>query len=453
MRESVAAMTDQLHDELCGFLLRPDGQEDVCFAIYRPLEGAARWTALLIEMVKPEESDREVHGNASFGSLFVRRAIERARQLQGGIALLHSHPLGRGWQPMSRDDIAAESGHAAVVLAATGFPLVGLTVARDRNWSARVWWREPDYSFRRNDCQLVRVAGRRTSVTLHPETERTATKAQTRTVSFWGDAAHARITGIRIGIVGLGSVGSVVAETLVRMGCWRLVYLDHDIVKEHNLDRTLGANVTDVGTRKVDVAARQAKLGATAASLEVTPVASRLTNATIPLELLDCDVIFSCVDRPLPRHVLNRLSYSAAVPVIDGGILVRFRPGQGTFLGANWAVHTVGPGRPCLLCRGAYDLESVSLEETGLLDDPRYIEGLPDDSPLKRRENIFPLSAAVAAFEVLQLVAMVSNLMDLADLQQQRYSYYPGVVRIETLEACGPDCPFPALATRTDDSQ
>ena len=80
-----------------------------------------------------------------------------------------------------------------------------------------------------------------------------------------------------------------------------------------------------------------------------------------------------------------------------------------------------------------------------MLEDPTYIAGLPSDHPLKRRENVFPLSAAVASFEVMQLVAMISNLMNLPDLQQQRFSYYPGVVRIEALSSCRPGCPFPEL--------
>src|SRR5438128_10488435 len=101
------------------------------------------------------------------------------------------------------------------------------------------------------------------------------------------------------------------------------------------------------------------------------------------------------------HNIINSDTYGIQVPVLDWGILVRFREKTRTFLGANWAVHTVAPGRPCLLCRGAYDLDWVSLEQTGLLDDPSYIAGLPDDSPLKRRENIFPLSAAVASFAVV----------------------------------------------------
>jgi len=282
-------------------------------------------------------------------------------------------------------------------------------------------------------------------MTYHPSAEVRSTQGQVRTLNFWGVRAQADFAGLSIGIVGAGSVGSIVVESLARMGARSLTVVDHDVIEEHNLDRTLGATSRDVGKPKVRVAERQAAIAATAAAFSLLPVQARLEVGRLQPELLDCDVVFSCVDRPVPRHVLNRISYSCFVPVIDGGILVRFAPDK-RFLGADWSVHTVGPGRPCLLCRGAYDLESVSLELTGLLDDPTYIRGLPEDSPLRRRENVFPLSSAVASFEVLQLVAMVSNLMGLSDLQQQRYAYYPGVVRVEEASGCRPTCPFLALA-------
>src|SRR5205085_10738547 len=101
--------------------------------------------------------------------------------------------------------------------------------------------------------------------------------------------------------------------------------------------------------------------------------------------LLNADIAFSCVDRPWARHVLNRAAYAHLLPVIDGGILVRYAKGGKEMLNADWSVQTVGPDHPCLVCQNSYSLDQVTLEQTGLLDDPKYIAGLPDDSPLKRR--------------------------------------------------------------------
>ena len=161
LRTSVA-MTEPTSAELTTHLLRADGQEDICLAIYRPSTGRERVTALVSEVLPPGPGERVVHGNATVTGDYVFRAAVTAAESGGGLVLLHSHPLGFGWQGMSHADAEAERSYAYMVSRITRLPLVGMTLAgRDHAWSARHWRPEGTADW----CENVRVTGAQLKVT------------------------------------------------------------------------------------------------------------------------------------------------------------------------------------------------------------------------------------------------------------------------------------------------
>lgn len=404
-----AVLTEAAHEEACTALLKHvrEGQiqEELCFALWRPSTGATRKSALIFDVVPPLEGDRHLHGNVSFEPDYLGRAVRLACSKKTGLAFMHNH-LSGGWQDMSDEDVVAERDRISPPARATGLPLVGLTLGTDGSWSARFWtW--DGQRFNRAWCDKVRVAGRRLGVTFNDDKMPPPRRQPMlrRTIDTWGDASQRDIARLRIGIVGLGSVGCMVAEALARIGIKKLTLIDPDKVETHNLDRLLYAGKQDVGEYKVELASKHLRNSATAENFEVQTHTDPIQYESSYTAALDCDLLFSAVDRPLPKDLVNRIAYAHCIPVISGGVFIDTKP-DGTLGQAAWSVSTVGPGRRCLRCDGQYSTSDVTMERDGSLDDPAYVRGTATGGETPANQNVFPFSANVASFMVIEMVRL-----------------------------------------------
>ncbi|MFN0279338.1 MAG: HesA/MoeB/ThiF family protein [Pyrinomonadaceae bacterium] len=450
MHKEFSVTFDQsIRQTLSNHLIREDREEDLCFALWNPSSGSKRFTALLLEVVLPEPGDRQRHGNVSFNPQYFERVCRLALEKDAGIAFMHSHP-GSGWQDMSKDDIAAEQRLAGPVLGLTDQPLVGLTVGNDDVWSARLWHSTGDRNYKRSWCRSVRSIGERLDVTFADFMVPRPRYGEMfkRTVAVWGEQNHAKLARLRIGIVGLGSVGSFIAETLARSGFENIVLIDFDEIQEHNLDRLVIGTRDDIGKLKVEVAKERMSKVSTAHSMNIEAIPYSVAEEKGYFAALDCDVLFSCVDRPRARQILNHFAYAHLIPVIDGGIAVRFKNGQ--FSGVDWQLQTVGPGRPCLECLGCFSVGDVSIEIAGKLDDPSYLKGLGADHHLKRNENIFAFSENLASLEFFQLISLATSLGGFSDFGIQRFRYIPGIIDSIEANSCRLECHVQQLLATGD---
>jgi proteasome lid subunit RPN8/RPN11 len=260
-RTTSVAMTAATAEALREHVDRFDGQEDICLAVYRPSTGTTRTTALITSVITPETGERHVHGNASIEGEYVLRAAAIAREQGQGLVLCHSHPGGRGWQSMSGPDFDAESSFANLVRELTGRPLVGVTYAgADRSWSGRHWDHGTGRNVSPTYCDNVRVIGDCLRITWNNELvpDRRATRAQRRSVSCWGPQVHSDLVRRKVLVIGVGSVGLDVAVRLAATGMTDVGIMDFDTVEPGNLDRLIGATVTDaaLARAKTDVANR-----------------------------------------------------------------------------------------------------------------------------------------------------------------------------------------------------
>ena len=160
-------LREELHQKLVDYLLRHfqvgSLQEEVCFALWYPGDGMNRYTGILHELILPISDDRELHGNITVHLQYLNRVLERALDMNAGVAVLHSHP-DCGWQTLSCDDEDTERNLILPFIRETGLPLLGLTLAKNEIWSARFWHEPRLGSAQLTHCTEVRRVGVRKSV-------------------------------------------------------------------------------------------------------------------------------------------------------------------------------------------------------------------------------------------------------------------------------------------------
>lgn len=445
-RQTSVAMTTSVARDLASRLIRPDDQEDLCLATYRRSTGMTRVSALIGAAIPPRPGDRRVHGNATVTGDYILRAAGIAQSDDCGLVLLHSHPGASQWQLMSGPDRVAESSYANLIREVTGLPLVGMTLATgDCTWSARHW----DIGVGRHvDCRhstSVRVVGDRLAVSWNDDIcpPPLPTEGQVRTLSSWGEQCQADLVRRRVLVVGAGSVGLDVALRLAASGLCNLTVMDFDIVEARNLDRLIGAGRRDARLYrpKIHVAHREMTAAATAATHSFEFSDWSICEPEGLQLALDHDLIFSCVDRPWPRAVLNSLAYSDLIPVIDGGIAIDLLD-DGRMRNAIWRSHVIRPRRPCMRCNRQLNLGQAARDRQGLLDDPMYIAGA-DGSAEPLNQNVAPLSVSVAASLLAQYVSFSVAPAGFGDPGPLRYSLNSH--HLERLNhTTSPDCPVEA---------
>lgn len=447
-----AALTAEADEAAASHLLqhlrKDEAQEDLCFALWRPATGAVRRTALISEVLLPRSGERRLHGNVSFTPAYLARALLTAQQRGMGLAFMHSHPTD-GWQDLSPADIVAERDVIAYPAHATKLPLVGLTIGADGYWSARFWERDGAV-MRRNWCSKVRILSRGAcryyfnDRSFPPPRRRNLLR---RTFDTWGHDVQNTIARLRVGVIGAGSVGSIVAESVARIGVAKITLIDPDRVEEHNLDRLLHATASDIGRAKVDVAARRLRRHATASSVEIERLPVSVHRKRGYLAALDCDVLFSCVDRPIARDVLNYIANAHLIPVVDGGVAVATDPKRDRLFSAHWRTQIVTPHHQCLRCSEQYSSGMVVAELDGSLDDPTYIRNLPAES--KRNENVFPFALGVAGMQVNLWLRYLLAPDWWPDATWQEHQFVTGETRVMKGD-CHEHCSFRRRRARGD---
>lgn len=251
---------------------------------------------------------------------------------------------------------------------------------------------------------------------------------------MFGATGQKKIEAQKVGIVGLGGLGSPTAHALALAGVRQFVLVDPDRNEESNLNRQTGAYPEDVGRLKVDTTGDLIVRINPRAQVQLVSKDLRTRDA---LEaLLTCSVIFGCVDRDAPRLVLTELAAAYEIALIDIATEI-FPEEKNRPFDFGGRVVVARPGDFCLFCANQIDSERAKAE----LESPeiralreKHGYGLGPDLPAPA---VVALNGIVANLGVMEFLAMVTGLRDVA--RKLTYKGMRGVVTSST-DTAKPDC-------------
>jgi len=206
-------------------------------------------------------------------------------------------------------------------------------------------------------------------------------------------------------VLGLGGIGSLVAEYLARLGVANLTLVDTDTVERTNLCRLVGATVEDAErhTLKVDVAERVIRQAYPEA--QVTKLVADVAAPSVVEHLKSVDYIFLAADSMRARLVVNALTQQFFVSGVQLGSKIVVDEVTGRVDDAMSVVRPMRPGNGCLHCSGFINRQKLALEFATEEDRQHANYGTEDPNPSVITLNAVAASTAVNdfLFDVLEL--------------------------------------------------
>ena len=187
----------------------------------------------------------------------------------------------------------------------------------------------------------------------------------------FGSGTLALLRGLRVGVVGCSGTGSIIVELLVRNGVGTLVVVDSDVMDAKNLNRIVNGTIEDANEALPKVIALRRAIQRIGIGTKVDAYEQLTNSRNVIAALVDCDVVFGCVDSAFGRYHLDCLASAYYIPYFDVGVYLE-ADGMGAIAVADAVSHYMHPDGASLLSRGAYTVEQVAAENMQRHDPEHY---------------------------------------------------------------------------------
>lgn len=231
---------------------------------------------------------------------------------------------------------------------------------------------------------------------------------------------QAALSAMHVAVVGCGGLGSIMAESLARLGVGRLTLIDGDVIEATNLNRWQGACPADIGKPKATLLAQ--RLREMVPHLRVQAVTRSLEHPRSILALTAVDAVVAGVDNDAARFILNHVSLQFLVPYFDVGVAIAINP-EVDFKGRYFAVIPGVTG--CVECK-AFQLvdrnEVIRAFANPAVVAERRAAGYLIDQPDLPTPSAYVLNQRTAALAVQEFLNYVAGWRPTATFAGESWS-------------------------------
>jgi hypothetical protein len=406
-------MPEGLYDQLHTHLFPGDGDEHgavIAAGLSRTSDGRIRLLARTLHLA--QDGVDYVPGKRGYRMLranFIRDRVLECRDEKLVYLAVHNHG-GTTSVGFSSDDLRShERGYPALLDIARGMP-IGALVFADRAVAGDIWLPNG----KRVDLTDASIIGRRLrNIAPAPRLHRnTDNPDYDRQVRLFGDAGQAILANAKVAIIGLGGVGSLLAQYLAHLGVGHFVLIDPDRIEGTNLPRVVGATRWDArtfftrkpwpkwlrrfaaesATPKVRIASRVIRAANRNATVDVFK--ADVLDPKVAAALLDCDYLFLAADTMRARLLINAIVHQYLIPGVQIGSKVVHDKDSGVITGVHTIVRPITPEGGCLWCNQL--INRAKLQEEAQTEREREAQRYVDDKAVVA-PSVITLNAVGAA--------------------------------------------------------
>ncbi|MCL2774318.1 MAG: ThiF family adenylyltransferase [Oscillospiraceae bacterium] len=206
--------------------------------------------------------------------------------------------------------------------------------------------------------------------------------------------------GQKISIVGVGGIGSIIAEHLIHMGFTEIALIDFDTLELSNMNRIVGATYDDAVKKRLKVDAIKDSLNKINPNAKITAYPLNVFDEEIEYVLAKSDWIFIATDNHASRYRIQEVAFKYYVPFIATGVNITVSDDVITDMSGEVILIRIGD-KVCLTCLKRMNYNEVAKElhpdeavRVGLVAKG-YVKGKDIKEPAVKTLNTYLATMAV----------------------------------------------------------